>query len=173
MGDRLSCFVALKKAAYNLASERGFFNKGIQKYDLTLNLKERAITEHIIRSTWDYHESNGIRISDTEENNIIFTNCIYAGMYAAKYLDKAADSIISDFDWYGIVKVEEFVEKDLGFSTKEYFVTAVVAKGLALNIRNNYTRLYPFSSAEEQWEYYKDVACVMFELGAMYYNNRD
>jgi hypothetical protein len=44
---------------------------------------------------------------------------------------------------------------------------------LALHIRNNYTHLYAFSTAEEQWDYYKDVACVMFEIGAMYYNNRE
>ena len=173
MENRLSSFVALKKAAYNLASERGFFKKELQEYDMSLNLTERAITEHIIKSTWAYHKDNGISISNTQENNIIFTNCIYAGMYAAKYLDKDVESIIYDFDFYGIVDIEEFVEKDLEFSTQEFFVTAVVAKGLAFHIRNNYIHLYAFSTAEEQWDYYKDVACVMFEIGAIYYNNRD
>jgi hypothetical protein len=173
MSDRLDSFVKLKKAAYALASERGFFKKGILLYDMSLNLKERSITEHIIKSTWAYHKNNSISISNTEENNLIFTNCIYAGMYASKYLNEDAESILYIFDWHGITSIEEFVERNLDFSTQEYFVTAVVAKGLALNIRNNFTHLYAFSTTEDHWNYYKDVACVMFELGAMFYNNRD
>ena len=171
--NRLDSFVKLKKAAYSLADERGFFKKGIMQYDMSLNLKERGITEHIIRSTWKYHEENGISISNTEENNLIFTNCIYAGMYAAKYINRDVESILTVFEWNGITKIEGFVEEDLYFSTQEFFCTAVVAKGLALHIRNNYTNLYDFSTTEAQWEYFKDVACVMFEIGAMFYLNRD
>lgn len=78
-----------------MADERGFFKKGIQRYDMSQNLKERAITEHIIKSTWAYHKNNGINISNTEENDLIFTNCIYAGMYAAKYIGEDVESILS------------------------------------------------------------------------------
>lgn len=156
-----------------MADERGFFKKGIQRYDMSQNLKERAITEHIIKSTWAYHKNNGINISNTEENDLIFTNCIYAGMYAAKYIGEDVESILSLFDWHGITSIEGFVENNIDFSTQEYFVTAVVAKGLVINICNNYTHLYSFSTTEDKWNYYKDVACVMFEIGTMYFNNRD
>ena len=51
MLDRIESFVNLKKAAYAIAKKRGFFKMGIERYDMSLNLKERQITEHIIRGT--------------------------------------------------------------------------------------------------------------------------
>lgn len=129
MIDRLDSFVKLKKAAYALADERGFFKKGIQRYDMSLNLKERAITEHIIKSTWAYHKNNGINISNTEENNLIFTNCIYAGMYAAKYIGEDVECILSLFDWHGITSIEGFVENNIGFLYPRIFRHSSSCKG--------------------------------------------
>ena len=175
MDNRLSSFIGLKKAAYKLASNRGFFKNDIQKYDLTLNLKERDVTESIILDTWDYHKRYGTNMTDGEETRQIMHNCMYAGMYASKYVNLSADEILSKITAIGVENIADFVERTLNFDTKESFVTAVVAKGLAQDIFNNNMHLYPnySNTMEVRWEYYKDMACVLFEIGAMYYNNRD
>ena len=172
MENKLVRFIKLKKAAYTLAEERGFLKLGIKTYDMVLNLKERYISENIIRKTWDYHKSHCTSISDGEETRLIMQNCIYAGMLAAKFPDMDEDEFLSILEKNRITRIEDYVEDLLGFSGQESFTSSIVARGLVQDIYNDNDYLYDFSSAEDRWEYYKDFACVMFELGALYYNNR-
>lgn len=172
--NRLQSFIDLKEAAYSLADGRGFLKKHILRYDPFLNMKERYITESIIRETWDYDKTNSVEISDGQETRLIMQNCVYAGMYASKYDNISSEGILTVFRRNNITKIENFVEQDLKFTSKECFVSSLVAKGLVQDVYNDNIHLYPnYSTAEGRWEYYKDIACVMFELGAMYYNNRD
>lgn len=173
MQNRLSGFIQLKRNAYSLAEERGFFKKGIKTYDLSLNLKERYITENIIRRTWDYHKLHRTNITDGQETRLIMQNCIYAGMLAAKNLNISENDLLSTLDQYNITLVKEYVERILGFSANESYSISLVAKGLVQDVYNNNGYLYDTSTPEGHWTYYKDIACVLFELGALYYNNRD
>lgn len=170
--NRTLAFIQLKKVAYNLADERGFLQKGIKTYDLSLNLKEREITESIIRGIWDYDKTYNVNITDGQETRLIMQNCLYAGMYAAKYVNMSAADILSIFYQNKITEIEEFVGQDLGFDGRESFVSSLVARGLVQDVFNDNVYLYDRSSAAGQWEYYKDMACVMFELGILYYVNR-
>ncbi len=170
---RLFSFIELKKAAYSLADERDFLKKHIKIYNLELNLIERYISESIIRDTWDFHAKHGTNLTDGQETRLIMLNCIYAGMFAASNSEKDADELLSILENNGITRIDKYVERFLKFDARESFVTAVVARGLVQDVYNNNIYLYPnHQTPEGGWEYYKDVACVMFELGALYYENR-
>lgn len=167
-------FDELKEAAYDLAELRGFFKKGIKNYNFLLNYKERYISESIIRKIWDYHKTNNTDITDGQETRLIMKSCIYAGMFAAKYPLRDEDELINDFENHNITRIIRFVESDLNFDSEESFTTSLVANGLVQDVYNQNTYLYSnCSTPEKHWEYYKDIACVMFELGAIYFRNRD
>ena len=174
MNNRLILFMLLKKAAYSLADERRFFKLGIKSYDISLNSKERYITESIMRRTWDYHNQYGTTMTDdTQELLQIMSNCIFAGMFASKYVDMDEERMLSKLESFGIDDIELYVEQDLGIGYEEAFGVGIVAKGLANDMYYEGLKIYSgFSSWEECWEYYKDLACVMFELGAIYFYNR-
>ena len=145
---------------------------------MALNLTERYITENIIRRTWDFHQDNGVNISDGQETRLIMLNCIYAGMYAEKFPTMDEDILLETISQPNITQIRNFVENYFSFDGRETFTTCLVAKGLVQDVYNDNIHLYPNyaspnSSAEDHWTYYKDVACVMFELGALYYVNRE
>ena len=173
MENRLTSFATLKRNAYKLASERGFFNGNIRTYNMSLDLIERYVTESIIRRTWKFHEDNHVNISDGQETRLIMHNCIYAGMFAAKFPNLSADVLLNRISSPNITKIRGFVEDDLSMHGQELFVVNLVAQGLVQDIYNNNLYLYSnCSTSEKHWEYYKDFACVMFEIGALYYGNR-
>ena len=167
-----SDYMNLKHSAYNLAKERQFLKKELPEYNRIIDYIKHDLSESIIRSIWNYHETHGTQITDGQETRLIMLNCVYAGMYASKYLSKDTNLLLSIFEDNNITKISDFVESELNFDGRESFVTMLVAKGLVQDIFNDNVFLYDRSTAEGQWEYYKDVACVMFELGALYYNNR-
>jgi hypothetical protein len=173
MANKTTPFVQLKQNAFKIASERGFLKRDIMTYDISLKFIKRYITENIIRRTWDFHEKNNTNITDGQETRLIMHNCIYAGMFAAKFPDMDADMILNQISRQDITKIRDFVEHDLSFNGQESFVTNIVAKGLVQDIYNSNVHLYSnCSTPEKHWEYYKDFACVMFEIGALYYKNR-
>ena len=173
MESRLTSFVSLKKNAYELASERGFFKGNIRTYNISLNLIERYITENIIRKTWKYHQDNNTNITDGQETRLIMQNCIYAGIYAAKFPTMDAEKLFYTISQPNITRIQKYVEDYFSFSGEESFVTSLVAKGLVQDIYEANRHLYSYcSTPEKHWEYYKDFACAMFELGAIYYENR-
>lgn len=173
MENRLTSFVNLKKNAYHVASNRGFFNGDIRTYDISLNQTERYITENIIRQTWKYHECNNINITDGQETRLIMRNCIYAGMLAAKIPNEDADVLLELLSQPNITRIRDYVEGYFCFDDDDIIDTGEMADELVEKIYEENRGLYSYcSTPEKHWEYYKDFACVMFELGALYYENR-
>lgn len=172
MSKRLQSFISLKENAYQLAMEREFIKKEIVTYKICLHLKERYITEKIIRQTWDYHKNNQVNISDGQETRLIMLNCIYAGMFASKHFNMDSDVILDHIFSSGIPNVNQYVEKSLGFHGEKLFHVKCVGKSLVQDIYNWNTDLYDFLySRDSHLAYYKDVACILFELGILYYEN--
>lgn len=172
MGNRLESFFSLRKNAYQLASARGFLKKGIRENNMS-QIKVRYITENIIRRTWNYHQENDTNITDGQETRLIMLNCIYAGMYAAKFPTMDEDMLLDTISQYDITSIQEYVEKQLAFNEQESFVTCLVGKGLVQDVYNDNIYLYSnYETPEGHWEYYQDIACAMFELGAIYFRNR-
>ncbi len=166
-------YSSLKENAYLTASERGFFHGNARTYNMSLNYSKRYITEQIIRKTWDYHENNNSNITDGQETRLIMQNCIYAGMFAAKFPDMDANILLESISKPNITRIQKYVENYFSFNGEETFVANLVAKGLVQDIYHNNMHLYSnCSTPTKHWEYYKDFACAMFELGAIYYENR-
>ncbi len=162
----------LTKAAYDLAEVRGFLRKGIKTFSDSISRKGRYISENIIRKTWDYHEAHRTYITDGQETRLIMQNCIYAGMLSAESPEMDVDFLLSILEKNNITRIEQYVENHLGFRGVEFLETSCIAKGLVEDVYNDNTHLYDYETTDGRWEYYRDVACVMFQLGALYYINR-